>query len=583
MRRMRVNSGGNAALLVAFLLFVSYLLIYIVQQQDAIITIHDNLDSEVIYRVLLKSTNNLFAIGNDVVINPVMNGIKRNCFNVSSFNVITLLYAFLPPFTAYLVNFALVKAIAFAGMYLLLSKYLVRLEVDQKKFIAGFLALSFALLPFYTMYGITIAGLPLFTFCILNILNRKHLLLSYLVVFLFPFYSSLILGGYAILFVTGLAFLYYLYKSDKTKYLPLFYVLSGTTVLYLVAEINQLNLLLFAGDFTSHRTGWDMSYSHYNLLKVVKKTAEQFLIGHYHAASLHTVILIFVPAVLYLLRKKLTETKLLLAVLLALCLISLLYGVYNWEILIPLKNSVKILKTFQFHRFNFLSPFLWYILFALCINEVANRSTLKWHKRIVVAVVMLNFVYVAVLNTELRQNIIQIFTPDKSNISYKEYFAEDLMYQVREAINKPQSTYRIVSVGIPPAVAQYNGFYTLDSYQNNYPLAYKVKFRQIIAPELEKSQELKQYFDSWGNRCYVFSSEIADKNYFVLNGTSIENLDLDTKALKGMGGDYILSALEIKNSNENNLAFVGKFSSPETPLKVYLYEVNHGAATALHL
>ena len=69
----------------------------------------------------------------------------------------------------------------------------------------------------------------------------------------------------------------------------------------------------------------------------------------------------------------------------------------------------------------------------------------------------------------------------------------------------PVEDYRVASIGIHPAIAQYNGFYTLDTYNNFYPLSYKHEFRKIIEKELEKNKKIRNYFDAWGGRCYFFT------------------------------------------------------------------------------
>ena len=103
-----------------------------------------------------------------------------------------------------------------------------------------------------------------------------------------------------------------------------------------------------------------------------------------------------------------------------------------------------------------------------------------------------------------------------------------------------------------PTIAQYNGFYTLDSYQNLYSLEYKNKFREIIADELEKNHRMKNYFDAWGSRCYVFVAELFGKGKCYLNCSkyetdSIDHFEIDTKALSALGGKYIFSAVPINN------------------------------------
>ena len=81
-----------------------------------------------------------------------------------------------------------------------------------------------------------------------------------------------------------------------------------------------------------------------------------------------------------------------------------------------------------------------------------------------------------------------------------------------------------------------HGFYTVDGYSNNYPLEYKHRFREVIAPEIEKNEEVRVYFDTWGNRCYLFNSITG--NYMRLqkgNTLVYEGLEFDMEALRELG------------------------------------------------
>jgi hypothetical protein len=159
------------------------------------------------------------------------------------------------------------------------------------------------------------------------------------------------------------------------------------------------------------------------------------------------------------------------------------------------------------------------------------------------------------------------------NITYRQFYSTNLFEKIRDFIGLPQEDYHVVSIGIYPSIAQYNGFYTLDGYQSMYPLAYKQKFRTIIAPELKKSQALKAYFDDWGSRCYIYTSELPSFTMTKNLGRSIRHLDLDTKALRDLGGNYIFSAVEILNFKENHLKFLGLFADKSSVWKIYLYQV----------
>ena len=130
------------------------------------------------------------------------------------------------------------------------------------------------------------------------------------------------------------------------------------------------------------------------------------------------------------------------------------------------------------------------------------------------------------------------------------------------------------------SIAQYNGFNSLDSYQNNYSLDYKHKFRNIIANELNRSSEIQKYYDNWGSKCYVFSWELKEKigyklHYFIdkKRNMSIAVPDLNWDALKSMNGRYIISSLPIDIKDEKEVRFLKSFETKESFWKIWLYSV----------
>jgi hypothetical protein len=143
----------------------------------------------------------------------------------------------------------------------------------------------------------------------------------------------------------------------------------------------------------------------------------------------------------------------------------------------------------------------------------------------------------------------------------------------------------VVSLGLPPAISQYNGFYTLDIYTDIYTLEYKHQFRKIIEKELEKNPYIKRVFDENAKRCYLFVSDLYSVKGVA--GTvfsrgitkkesprlKVKNMSLNTAALKELGGEYIFSAVEIVDYKENNLVFERVFENQESPWRIYLYKV----------
>ena len=140
---------------------------------------------------------------------------------------------------------------------------------------------------------------------------------------------------------------------------------------------------------------------------------------------------------------------------------------------------------------------------------------------------------------------------NRNRLSFKEFYDEKKFTEIKEFINKPISSYKIISVGMHPAKAQYNGFYTLDGYFANYPLYYKHKFYNVIENELERDPYFKSYFLDWGSKCYAFSTEIGIE--FDKKIGKIQLLDFDYEYLQSMGCEYILSSIQINTSSTNHL------------------------------
>ena len=162
----------------------------------------------------------------------------------------------------------------------------------------------------------------------------------------------------------------------------------------------------------------------------------------------------------------------------------------------------------------------------------------------------------------------------RNELSFREFFSEDLFEDVKQYIDRPLDDYRVVSIGLYPAILQYNGFYTLDFYLPFYPLEYREKFRNIIEPELNKNSQLKEEFEEGSNSVYMLVDELG-YDFTVTNeqNVKINNLTLNIEPLKELGANYIISAAEIMNYNENGLEFMKSFTDDNSKYKIYLYGI----------
>jgi hypothetical protein len=479
----------------------------------------------------------------------------------SEYSFLQLLFSIFKPFTAYTINQVLMHFIAFFGMYLLLKRYIFK-NIENTLYMVS-ISLLFALLPFWPSGGLSVAGQPLITYVFLNIYYKKDTKKDWLVLILFPFYSSFVLSMVFYISFVGLVWL----RDLVTKRLNLrfTFALGLFTLLYIFVEYRLFDSFFFHHSFVSHRTEFVPDY--YDFFQAIKRAIIHFLIGQYHAASIHTV---FAPFVIYMFLQNFFSSKrdkLFLALFSLNLFISIWYGFWKYEGWIEIKDAIPILKSFNFSRYHFLTPFLWYVLFALAIKNFLILNVSKYKVYIVQGILVLTL-----LSLFYSSDFVHEYR--NSHITYKQFYAEKVFDKIAKKIGKPKESYRVVSIGIHPSIARYNGFYTLDGYLGNYPLAYKHQFRKIIAKELEKDKSLKKGFDNWGSRCYMFVADIGYNYIRKKEQVYPISLDINADALFKMGGRYIFSSYFIKNAEANSLKLVDTFEEEDSAWKIYLYKVN---------
>ncbi len=124
----------------------------------------------------------------------------------------------------------------------------------------------------------------------------------------------------------------------------------------------------------------------------------------------------------------------------------------------------------------------------------------------------------------------------------------------------------------------YNGFWTINGLGNNYSLDYKHRFRKIIAKELEKDEWIHNYFDRAGSRCFLYCHELGKQCLCTKHHPirRVEHLEIDTVALRQIGAEYILSAVDIVNYKSLGLKLERVFERDDSPWQIYLYSIEQG-------
>lgn len=532
---------------------------------EAFFNAFDSLDSFVVWYRLATQAAYAWAPPYTIIA-PFMGGVPKFTL-VSTYNVYYWLNLLLPTFYAFQLYTIFISGVALVGMWLLCRKHL---GVNEP--VSAFLALSFAFTPFLPTWGLSIAGQPLLLFVILNIRKGNAAKWNWLILAAFPFTSNFQSAGVFILFAFAV-----LIGRDIIQKLPVRPLLLAFALLlavYLGTKIDLIQNLLGGEGFVSHRM--EMRRFPVSLAVCLKIFARYFLLGNVDVAlSLHTFVLLPFVCVVYAahvfrqraLPRGLTITLGIIA------LICIYIALLHWEPLVDLRNSSDVLRMFSLERFHIFLQLLWHIAAAQAMLLI----TAKFQTRILIAVAALQlavcFAYQPTYYERFVKRYIRI-VPYHYIFTYDDYYAERMFDNIKTAIGKPEQSYRVASIGIPPAVAQYNGMQTIDGYSSNYPLPYKHKFRHIIANELEKNAGNRGFFDFWGSQCIIVYDQGLP--YFEThmtrgNAPATRPITLSREALRDLRCDYILSAENIREPEKSGLRKVAIFSSPIW--HVSLYEV----------
>lgn len=580
-------------LMIGLILSCLFMVPFLLLGTSSIVTYHDQLDGELFSYLL--TAKYLFT---DIRIYPeIMNGLPA-AGAVPPAPLFVLFYVLFEPFTAFMLSQWIIYLTAFLGMYLLL------LRLTEKAFCSFSIAVIFMLLPFYPVYGLCIPGQPLLLFSVLSLFykERRAFLQTFCYYLMILFYgaaSSLVLVGFACLLLLGCFAVFQsisAYREQRKAPISPWLSLGVLLATYLITNFGLIKQVLFPNaTYVSHKT--EMIISSQSFFICLK---EAFTAGISYAQSYHSIL--FFPLILCLVlfllqdiaKKKSFYTKEYFHLLFkAACvfvfifIVCLFYAFYHSGVVTELRNaSGGILKTFNLARICWLLPTAWCILAGYLLAFLSNlwnddnAPISVWKtgiKQTAIFTILFIWGITVLLHSTLRPNLSKLLKGgDYYALSWNSFFAEDIFSQINAAIGKPQESYRVISVGIYPATAAYNGFYCLDGYSNNYPLAYKHIFRRIMEDELAKSDYIRDFFDNWGNRCYITTAE--QNNYYTFEkkyNSVIYDLDLNIEMLKDLNCNYIFSAAYLMNAEEKGLSLLREapFETENSWYHIYVYGV----------
>lgn len=489
-----------------------------------------------------------------------------------------VLYKLFSEYAAFVIQHAIVIMVACFGTYMCVKK------LTGSSIIALLCAGVFALLPFRSIYGVSLSGTPFLVACILgledSLAGKKKMksIIAMLGIGLYAVLSSLVLVGYAVIVMLAvyyIAKLIFTHKSDKAI------IVSGVilVVIYLFLNIDLVSQLVSGGGFESHREEFVINgFNFWGTFKGI------MINGMQHYESFHKYIYIpiavSVPFAVFDVVKKGKNWKLLAVGMALMVVTGLLYAFFASDFVAEYRNTMSgMLKTFQAQRFFWLLVGGWYILLGISLFEIWNPVK---EKSPLLGMIFLLALYIPTLiyvgkneDSIFYQNLNEINNGNDITgyITWESLYAEDLMKNIEEDIGLPMEEYRIAHLCMSPVASLMHGFYTVDGYSNDYPLDYKHKFAQVIDDEIVKNDICYSYFYEWGNRCYLFYSEFGGAYMLGKTDAEISGMSFDLAALRDLGCRYIFSGCRISDAESQGLNFVDVYEDDISYWRVWVYEL----------
>jgi hypothetical protein len=458
----------------------------------------------------LAESGLMFGAGNEIV-NFTMGGIPRDCLP-SEWNVERLFYLFFNAQSAYSINYIILHIIAFLGMRLFIRKY-----ITQEPSILNIVSLTFAMLPFWPSGGLSVAGLPLLTFALLNIFLSKSNKWDWIIIVLFPLYSSLAVGN---LFSFPILFMFYIlgvifrkWKISFLNILPFVLLLS----INIFVEHRLIGLLL--SDFESNRVA-DITnkYTFLNFKGILGTSILAFFFGHYHFHSLHLFIFIvsfFIIAISGLKNRALSSN------LKSSFILMILIGVFSFITIFLNNYDVKRLFGAWFPKVNLrfwvIYPFVTYLVFAFVLKHLTEIKRNKWVKSLLLLqlIIVMFLIYPKDYHgSRYAENILAntLINNNDESTKWREYYREEEFEALKNSM--PYITnYYIVTLGLSPEILQYNRFKTLEGYYPFYPLE---KFNLISRIDKTINNESHFIYSNLNKLKYNNKNEIPDWDYSLL-------------------------------------------------------------------
>ena len=538
-------------LIFLFILSLFYLIPYFLVGQ-LILNPHDLLDSEIVYNHIIGRIYR----GDIESINLFLAGEIKWYFLKGILRPLILLYAFFETEAAYWLTDILVKLISYTCFFKLSRR------LNCSVFNSALIACLFAsFIDAKTLFGLGIATSPYLIYLVIknkNLSLKHYCLLAFiglnfdlaLHMFVIPilFFVSLILCpryqsyNFKLFFKISFVLLFFIFLSNSNLiYVQLFSEPSFRTSYFTEAPDLITNFKSLMIGFFS--------------IPIIKGNSYFF---HYLPFSLYGFFIILIS----LFSKNRTSYLLLLVIFIILSVGFIL----NLEFVNSIKNNSEgLFKTIHWGYIERTLPVLYGLLFVVTSKLVIKRtkyliypiiflSLIAAQIRISIVPLGKHFLSFNNLSVVEKKQFRKSFHDQKyglfikdiikfkenrlkySNQSFKSLytFKGYYNYENYKYIKSLVGDSRTISIGLDPMAAVVNDISVIDGYHSLYPLSYKLKFRKVIEKQLNYYQDVKKYYDDWGNRVYTF---VTDPKIIKINF-------LQAKLL---GAEYVISKYSISN------------------------------------
>ncbi len=540
-----LTSQKNAliAYLAGLVLIILYCLWLYYPADQALFQGHDFLESPFIFFVArARAAGFLFNLDYTV---PLFSDIPLNALAMRDLGLGEFFFEIFSPPWAVIINRSLSMILGVSGFFLLGKDYLLK---DKNRVLGWTILVAmcflYASLPFKEQRLSGMSMLPFLVWAGLNIYHSKSVLLSFCIFLFYPFVAFLHYNGLAVAFALGLVALTLLFMRDK-KSGSFIWLTAFTGIVYAVVEYRSLALVLLpAHKIKSHRAAkfghedggpfidWNSSETWDSLWSNIF-----YAPGHHHfinnmpAFSLTIYAMILVTIVYFFFKKQglaagqhstLSSLNLKQAALLTICAslclgliafldtyIHILQALFNIPLALRrLDSFAPLMMTIGATAILLLwaeqkgigkyvsSVFLIVLIAGSFATNRYNRMSLKHDLGMAKNGSLVQEISALVKGTvpvrpEQKEYLLSFSQIPLRQYMYteSEYFLLDQFKEINTKLSErfgAQESYRVLNIGLTPAVANYHGYQTFGGYFYNYPSTlYFENFWPIIKDEMQ--------------------------------------------------------------------------------------------------